>query len=712
MGEANVEASISDLKMEADVTVSDLDIPNLRERALERLAANANVDFHDILDNSAVLELLTSVAEYHSDDFNFSKLSLEKVRLLLAGEEAYDQGHELYILDLLIEGTVLKFHSPYPEVRAICDPMDDTNLPVETFRAYFLGIIWVAIGSFINQLFSNRQPSLTIGSTAIQILLFPCGKFLERALPDWGFTIFGKRHSLTPVTTLMVQVGSTSSNFRSYVLVMKLERFLGQSWVNFGFIFLMNFSTRFFYCDVMFSMMAYYWLPGFIFTPLSTFNWMTWIAPKNKMLAIVTGSGIGLGFNPLTTFDWAIYLGMIVSGLIMLGLYLRNYKWMGYLPINSTSSFDNTGARYNASRIVNHDLTLNVNNYKSYSMPFLSMGYVMIYGSEFVMFTMSWVYISAFVGFFKSLRRRSTNYEAYDDPFCRLMSKYPEVPDWWYLCILAVSLAFAIIACEVYPTNTLVVIIVICIFLIFPSAIVFSITGYELGFNDIAIIVAGYMVPENMMCRVFGWNVDAQADSLIGSQKLGHYAKIPPRAFLRCQLLATVIQTSFPSLCAPDQSNRFTCPFPNALYTATLVWDVVGPKRVFGELYPMLKWSFFIGVCIGAQVYYIRLYAMRYFPFAKKFNPIMFIAGMSWWNSGYNLSYFTPGFEYNFVLSAALSAGVALCAILVFVSLQVTNVEINWWGRTVSGAGIDGGTGSSALWTVAEGENFGPKTWQ
>ncbi|KAK9367899.1 OPT oligopeptide transporter protein-domain-containing protein [Lipomyces kononenkoae] len=853
MGVANVEPSISDLKAEADVTVSELDIPNLRKRALERLEASVHVDLHDILDNSAVLEYLldlmttmtvseslktlTSIAEYHSDDFNFSKMSLEKVRLLLAGEEVYGQGHELYVLDLLIEGTVLKFHSPYPEVRAICDPMDDTNIPVETVRAYFLGIIWVAIGSFINQLFANRQPSLTIGSTAIQILLFPCGKFLERVLPDWGFTIFGQRHSLNPgkwnskeqmLATLMVQIGSTSSNFISYVLVMKLPRFFGQSWVNFGFIFLMNFATQFFgfglagllrrfvvypskaiwpsllptlmlnrtllqpeekhsihgwtitrykfFFIVMFSMMAYYWLPGFIFTALSTFNWMTWIAPQNKMLAIVTGSGIGLGFNPLTTFDWGViaysnplavpffsqfnqYLGMIVSGLIMLGLYLRNYKWMGYLPINSTSSFDNTGARYNASRIVNPNLTLNVENYKAYSLPFLSMGYVMIYGSEFVMFTMSWVYIvleeyhnlkSAFVGFFKSLRRRSSNYEAYDDPFCRLMSKYPEVPDWWYLCILGVSLAFAIIACQVYPTNTpwwaIVVIIVICMFLIFPSAIVFSITGYELGFNDIAIIVAGYMVPEhaiaNMMCRVFGWNVDAQADSLIGSQKLGHYAKIPPRAFLRCQLLATVIQTfitvaannvlisSFPSLCAPDQSNRFTCPFPNALYTATLVWGVVGPRRMFGELYPILKWSFLIGVCIGAPVYYIRLYAMRRFPFVKNFNPIMFIAGMSWWNSGYNLSYFTPGFEvsfifmyyirrhylmwwtkYNFVLSAALSAGVALCAILVFVSLQVTNVEINWWGRTVSGAGIDGGTGNPALLTLAEGETFGPKTW-
>ncbi|KAK9460480.1 OPT oligopeptide transporter protein-domain-containing protein [Lipomyces oligophaga] len=716
--------------------------------------------------------------------------------------------------------------------------MDDPGLPVETIRAYFLGCCWVAIGSFINQMFTFRQPSLTIGSTAIQIMLFPCGKFLAKVLPDWGVTVFGRRHSLNPgpwnnkeqmLATLMVNVGSTSSNFMSYVVVMKLERFFNQSWVNFGFIFLMNFSTQFFgfglagllrrwvvypakaiwpsllptvmlnrtlllpedrhpvhgwtitryrfFFTVLGCMLIYYWLPGFLFTALSTFNWMTWIAPKNLNLGVITGSS-QIGLNPLTTFDWGVigysaplavpffsmanqWFGMLVSALIMIGLWYRNYKWMGYFPINSTSSFDNTGATYNASRIINEDLTLNVENYKNYSPPFLSIGYVMIYGSEFVMFTMSVIYIwlaerraltTAFGSFYRSIRnRKSSNFKEYDDVFCRLMSKYPEVPDWWYLCILAVSLAFGIAAVEAYDTNTpwwsVIVIIVICVFLIMPSAIVFSITGYQLGFNDIAIIVAGYMVPEhaiaNMICRVFGWNVDAQAESLIGDQKLGHYAKIPPRALLRCQLLATTIQTlitiaaynvltqSFTDLCSPTQANRFVCPFPNALYTATLVWGVVGPKRIFNTLYPMLKWAFFIGVVVAAPVFYLRLFLMRYIPFVKNWNPIMSIAGMSLWNSGYNMSYYTPGFEvscifmyyirrrylawwtrYNFVLAAALSAGVAICAILVFVSLQVTNVSLPWWGRTVSGAGVDGGTYPAVRFTVADGETFGPISWE
>lgn len=42
-------------------------------------------------------------------------------------------------------------------------------------------------------------------------------------------------------------------------------------------------------------MFVYYWLPGYLFTALSTFNWMTWIAPNNLTLAILTGSSLGLG---------------------------------------------------------------------------------------------------------------------------------------------------------------------------------------------------------------------------------------------------------------------------------------------------------------------------------------------------------------------------------------------------------------------------------
>jgi hypothetical protein len=33
---------------------------------------------------------------------------------------------------------------------------------------------------------------------------------------------------------------------------------------------------------------------------------MTWIAPDNNVLALVTGGINGLGINPLPTFDWNV----------------------------------------------------------------------------------------------------------------------------------------------------------------------------------------------------------------------------------------------------------------------------------------------------------------------------------------------------------------------------------------------------------------------
>ncbi|KAK9250503.1 OPT oligopeptide transporter protein-domain-containing protein [Lipomyces tetrasporus] len=67
------------------------------------------------------------------------------------------------------------------------------------------------------------------------------------------------------------------------------------------------------------------------------------------------------------------------------------------------------------------------------------------------------------------------------------MAKYPEVPDWWYICILLISLAFGIIAVQCWPTETpswsIIVIILVCMVLVVPSAVIYSVTGFQLGFS-------------------------------------------------------------------------------------------------------------------------------------------------------------------------------------------------------------------------------------
>jgi hypothetical protein len=45
--------------------------------------------------------------------------------------------------------------------------------------------------------------------------------------------------------------------------------------------------------------------PGYLFGgSLENFNWITWIKPQSKMLALITGGWNGLGLNPWPTWDW------------------------------------------------------------------------------------------------------------------------------------------------------------------------------------------------------------------------------------------------------------------------------------------------------------------------------------------------------------------------------------------------------------------------
>jgi OPT family oligopeptide transporter len=45
------------------------------------------------------------------------------------------------------------------------------------------------------------------------------------------------------------------------------------------------------------AMFVYFWIPNYLFLALSTFAWMTWIAPNNLNLNVLTGMSNGLGVS-------------------------------------------------------------------------------------------------------------------------------------------------------------------------------------------------------------------------------------------------------------------------------------------------------------------------------------------------------------------------------------------------------------------------------
>jgi len=556
---------------------------------------------------------------------------------------------------------------------------------------------------------------------------------------------------------------------------------------------------RFFYiCTI--GMFFYYWLPGYLFTAMATFNWMTWIAPQNLTLAILTGSGLGLGlFNPITTFDWNIatssypalalpffstctmYIGSILGGLIILGIYYSNMYNTAYLPINSSAAFTNNATSYRVQNVIT-DNKFNETLYQDYSPPFYSAGYVLTVGANFAFYPVYFLYImvnqwttvsTAYVDFYKGLRHGKGNYEGAMDVHSRLMAKYKEVPDWWFLVILFGAIIVSIVFLEIYPLNTPVwlIFLMIAINLVFavPLSFLSATTGTNLGLGSLIQIITGFILPNNPNAFLFAqtlgsWALAGYGDNYVQDQKMAHYCKIAPRAVFRSQI-GTIIITCFVAvgtqnfilngvkgLCTPTQPSRFTCAndgFP--LYASSLMWGLLGSDRMFNSLYPLFKWCFLIGLAISfifltgqglgpkylpgvREKLRLKLRPRTFerldntlFPFVASLlwlNPILIIQGIQHWAPS-NLSYKTPGMilsfifmywlprhrlawweKYNYVLSAAFTAGVAVSGLVMFFAIGYDPKRLKWWGNTVSYSGVDG-SGKGILPIPSRGY-FGP----
>jgi OPT family oligopeptide transporter len=93
--------------------------------------------------------------------------------------------------------------SPFAAVRAVVPETDDPGMPVNTFRAWFLGILFVFLGAGVNEFFSLRYPGVKIVSLVAELLAFPLGMFLAKILPisrfnpDRHFNI--KEHALVTI---------------------------------------------------------------------------------------------------------------------------------------------------------------------------------------------------------------------------------------------------------------------------------------------------------------------------------------------------------------------------------------------------------------------------------------------------------------------------------------------------------------------------------
>ncbi|EER36148.1 hypothetical protein CTRG_00888 [Candida tropicalis MYA-3404] len=719
-------------------------------------------------------------------------------------------------LQLRLEAALIDVWSPYPQVRTVTVPYDDPEVPVETFRVYLIGIIWTAIGAVINQFFAERQPSISLSMAVVQVFLYPSGLVCEWILPKWKFKVWKYTIDLNPgpytfkeqmLATIFCGVTGGSTSYVSYnILMQKSPVFYDNHWVDWGYQVLLILSTNFmgvglagimrkfavypvkavwpsilpgialnktlltkqnknvvhgwsissyrFFFIVFAASFVYFWVPNYLFQALSIFNWMTWIAPTNKNLAVVTGFLGGLGLNPISTFDWNIinmslplnlpfytiacqFIGSIIGFFVILGLWYSNYKWTAYLPINSNALFTNKGTRYQVGDVVDYDTSLfDKEKYQEVGPPFYSAANLVVYGAFFALYPFHFVYEigihfremwDACLSFWRLIRNwKNSTYDGFDDPHSKMMRQnYSEVPEWAYLIVLVIALVLAIVCVTVYPAQTPVWGIFFAlginfIFLI-PLTTIYARTGFAFGLNVLVELIIGYILPGNGLALAFikalGYNIDGQAQNFVNDLKQGHYAKLPPRAVYRVQILsifiASFIQlsilnfqiTGIKDYCDPGNKQKFTCPSSRTFFSASVLWGTIGPKKVFGGLYPILEWCFLIGFLLAFPCIALKRWGPK--KWVRNFEPSIIVGGFLIY-APYNLSYYIPGLyasftfmhyirkryeawwqKYNYILSTGLTAGVAFCSIIMFFAVMYTEKDIIWWGNSVPFEGVD-----------------------
>ena len=217
--------------------------------------------------------------------------------------------------------------------------------------------------------------------------------------------------------------------------------------------------------------------------------------------------------------------------------------------------------------------------------------------------------------------------------------------------------------------------------------------------------------------------------------------KVPPRVTFAAQMVAclwsSVVQISvmnwalgaIKDVCTAHQSNHFNCPNGRVFFNASVIWGVIGPARMFspGQIYSFLMWFWLVGAILPVAIYFgARMFPRTRIRFLSA--PLIF-GGTGLIPPATPLNYLTWGvvglvfnkyirnkwrgwwMQYNYTVSAGLDVGLALCTILIFLALQLTQTEFpSWWGTRVAAETMDA-MGTAVREPIPSGKTFGPATW-
>ncbi|CAN7046367.1 unnamed protein product [Brassica rapa subsp. trilocularis] len=488
---------------------------------------------------------------------------------------------------------------------------------------------------------------------------------------------------------------------------------------------------------------GWYIVPGYLFTTLTSISWICWAFPRS-VTAQQIGSGMrGLGLGAFT-LDWTAVASFLFSPLIspffaianvFIGYVLLIYivlplSYWGFdayngtrFPIFSSHLFTSVGQTYDIPAIVNDKFELDLAKYEQQGRINLSTFFAMTYGLGFATIASTLTHVALFYGR-EITERFRVSYKGKEDVHTRLMKRYKDIPSWWFYSMLAATLLISLALCIFLndqvqmPWWGLVFASAMAFVFTLPISIITATTNQTPGLNIITEYAMGIIYPgrpiANVCFKVYGYMSMAQAVSFLNDFKLGHYMKIPPRSMFLVQFIGTILAgtinitvawwqlNTITNICQEEllpPNSPWTCPGDRVFFDASVIWGLVGPKRIFGSQgnYAAMNW-FFLGGAIGPVIVWlchkafpkrswiplvnlpVLLGATAMMPPATAvnynswilvgtiFNLFVFRYRKSWWQ------------RYNYVLSAAMDAGVAFMAVLLYFSVGMEDKSLDWWG--------------------------------
>ena len=262
--------------------------------------------------------------------------------------------------------------------------------------------------------------------------------------------------------------------------------------------------------------------------------------------------------------------------------------------------------------------------------------------------------------------------------------------------------------------------------------------------------MTGYMQPGRpvamMLFKTYGYITMAQGLYFTQDLKLGQYMKVPWRSMFMAQTIATIwaclvqvavlewgLGGAIEDVCTEHQANKFNCPNGRVFFNASVIWGLIGPQRIFspGSIYANLQWFWMAGA-LAPVLFYALARAFPRAPFRYLSAPLIFggsgeippatpLNYLAWGIVGYVFNkhirnkYRGWWMRFNYITSAGLDTGLAICTIVIILAVNLTNTSMpSWWGVSVANNNMDNLDTAVKVPNPnpsATGRFFGPTAW-